>query len=88
MSPEERRARGDKAKRLLDDPLLVEAFATVEAAYLGAWKNTALGETQARELAYMAVRAVADVRTAIRRVVADGQIANAEIERAIKPTNN
>lgn len=88
MSPEERRARGDKAKRLLEDALLVEAFATVEAAYLGAWKNTALGETQAREMAYMAVRTLADVRAAIRRVVTDGQIANAEIERAIKPTNN
>jgi len=42
-------ARGHRAEALLDDPLLVEAFDTLEKTYQAAWRDTKVAETEKRE---------------------------------------
>lgn len=51
MSPEEQIARGEHAKRLLDDPLLKEALAEVKQAVMDSWAALPVeNKAQAEEL--------------------------------------
>jgi hypothetical protein len=51
MSPEEQIARGDHAKRLLDDPLLQEAMGQVRQAIIDSWASLGVeNKAQAEEL--------------------------------------
>ena len=81
MSPEERRARGERAERLMNDELMVEAFAGVEAAYKDAWAGSRPDETQKREGLYYAMGALQRIRDHLGIVIADGKLAAADLEK-------
>lgn len=53
MSLELERRRGVQARRLLEEPLLVEAFAAVESALRRQWETSGDGEETARERAWL-----------------------------------
>ena len=40
MNLDDKVARGHRAQRLLDDEMLVEAFAKLENEYVAQWRNT------------------------------------------------
>lgn len=75
------RDRGVQAKVLMESPLLVEAFATLEDGYLSAWRTTHALDTQAREKLFIAVNVLAKVKDHLRSVVANGTLAAKELEQ-------
>jgi hypothetical protein len=68
LTPEELNQRADAAERLMQDPLLQEAFANLRVTYFEEWLNTEPGDERAREALYMAARAVSHVETHFRMV--------------------
>lgn len=75
------RARGARAKALLEDELLQEAFQTLEASYIDAWRLTHALDAQAREKLFIAVNVIGKVRDHLRNVVQSGNLAAKEIEQ-------
>lgn len=75
------RDRGAKAKALLEDPLLVEAFAELDAQYMTAWRATHALDTQAREKLHLAVNVLAKVKDHLTAVAASGSLAKKELEQ-------
>lgn len=55
------------AQRLINDADFVEAVISVQDAYLAAWKNTAPGESEKREKAYMLYKVTGDLLGLLRR---------------------
>lgn len=51
-----------KAQALLDDPLVIQIFADLEAQYTLGWRNTQPADLQKREAAYAATRALEDFK--------------------------
>jgi hypothetical protein len=79
-------ARGEHAKRLLEDPLLTEVFDEVEKAAVTAWLSTGVGEEALaqREFAFHAAKSVQRIREALKGVVDNGLVA---ASRAVRPLN-
>lgn len=79
--PRERAAaeRGRHARALLDDPMLSEAFATVETALIEAWRNTPARDADGRERFYAHVKALAKVREALGEVATNGEMSAATL---------
>jgi hypothetical protein len=76
--------RAANAKRLMEDPLLVEVLDGIEQAAIEAWASTGMGDHENREMAYHALKASRRVRDALRGVVDNGLI---EARRAVRPGN-
>ena len=70
------RDRGQKAQALLDNLLLKEAFETLEADYITAWKSNerSMGP-EGRERLWNAVQIVGKVRAHLEKVATDGHTA-------------
>jgi hypothetical protein len=73
-------SRASRASALLNDSLLQEAFATLDAEYMKAWRATAARDSDARERLWQAVQIVGKVRDHLVRVVETGKVAKAEVE--------
>jgi hypothetical protein len=71
--------RGARAQRLLEDDVLAEAFATLDAEYTKAWRATAARDTDARERLWQAVQVVAKVRDHLVSVANGGKLAQREL---------
>ena len=84
MSEEDRlgqaAAKASRAQELLDNDLLGEAFATLEANYTAAWRATVIDDVAAREKLFLAINVVAKVRDHLMAVVANGKLAQAELK--------
>lgn len=76
MMPEEEARRGELARRLLDDPLLKEAFREVEEALRSAWLASADDAQAERERLWQMLRALGRVRGHLDAVVATGKFAH------------
>lgn len=72
--------RGVRAQELLDSELLAEAFTTLEANYISAWRGTAIDDVAAREKLFLAINIVGKVRDHLASVVANGKLAQAELK--------
>lgn len=72
--------RGVRARQLLDDELLAEAFKTLEDAYTLAWRNTTVDDAPAREKLFLAVNIVGKVRSHLGNAVTNGKLAAAELK--------
>lgn len=53
MSPEEIMAKGEAARRLLDEPLIQTAFKELEAECFENWKNAPARDAEGREWLWM-----------------------------------
>jgi hypothetical protein len=76
--------RGARAKALMDNELLQEAFAKLEADYIGAWRATPARDTDARERLWQAVNVLGKIRDHIGRVAADGNLAQRQLDDIVK----
>src|SRR5262249_21140551 len=72
-------ARGARAKALVENELLVEAFAELEKEYTAAWRSTGARDSEAREKLYLAVNIVGKVREHLNYVINNGKLAQAEL---------
>jgi hypothetical protein len=77
-------ARGGRAKELLDNELLMEAFETLEASYVAAWRATAIDDMTGREKLFLAINIVGKVRDHLASAVANGKLARAELDALVQ----
>ncbi len=73
--------RANEAKELLENPLLEEAFAQMEAAYLADWRSSGLADLEERERVWLAIKVLEEVKRHLRVVVENGVIAKRDIDR-------
>ncbi|MBR0959865.1 hypothetical protein [Bradyrhizobium japonicum] len=73
-------ARAVRAKALLDDKILNEAFNALEKSYIAAWRATTVDDAAGREKLFLAINIVGKVRDHLAGVVANGQLARAELK--------
>jgi DNA-binding SARP family transcriptional activator len=69
LTPEELTQRANHVERLMQDPLLNEAFANLRINYFEEWMATDPKDTIGREALYMAARAVSHVENHFRLVI-------------------
>ena len=74
MTPEQ---RGERARLLLDDDLLKDAFALIEADCVVQWKGTAPANVAGREKLWQQLKAIEAVKAKLQQAIADGKIAKA-----------
>lgn len=72
-------ARGVRARAILEDPLVAEAFAAVERGILDAWRATPARDVTGRERLFLAVGLLGRVRQALTAVVETGRLADHSI---------
>lgn len=77
----DREARAKDAAQLLENPLLVEAFAAIEHEAIEQWVGTGFGGAQDRERAWLFMKIVARVRGGLEAIVTDGKIAARQVVR-------
>lgn len=90
------RDRGQKAKALLENELLKEAFDVLEAEYIEAWKTNGVSMTPAdakiptrldaagRDRLWQAYQIIGKVRGHLERVVTDGKSAERFIAESMR----
>jgi hypothetical protein len=79
MTREQESRRGEQAKRLLEDPLLQEAFATVDGALRDAWAATADDAAPQRERLWLMLKLLRRVRAHMIDVVQTGKLADGQL---------
>jgi hypothetical protein len=72
--------RGARAKALIDDELLAEAFARLDADYIAAWRATPARDTDARERLWQAVQIVGKVRDHLSTALSNGKLAQRQLD--------
>lgn len=78
LSLQQRVERGREASRLLNEPLLKDAFVGVEEGIVAQWR--AAEDTETRERLWAGLHAARRVETWLRATQDDGAIAQAEID--------
>lgn len=71
--------RGHEAERLLNDPLMVEAFDSADAQFVREWREATTPAE--REAAWFKQVALAEVKHALEKVLSDGEVARDEAKR-------
>ncbi len=67
--------RADRARALLNDELLTEAFEKLRAMYVEALLSSSASESMHREKLYLAARIVPAVKANLEKLMMDGSIA-------------
>lgn len=71
---------GARAQQLLDNPLLVDIFETLEAEYIKKWTyGMTVADTAGRERLWQAVQVVTRVREHLKILAADGRLSAAQL---------
>jgi hypothetical protein len=71
--------RGQRARELLENELLIEAFAKLEADYITGWRTTRVADKEAREKLWLALNIVGKVQDHLKTIVAGGKLAQTEL---------
>lgn len=71
--------RASSASNLLNDELLAEAFKTLEASYMEAWRSSSVDQVDGREKLFLAVNIVGKVRDHLTSIVNNGKLAQSEL---------
>lgn len=79
MSPEEQVNRGEEARRLMQHPLLAEAFATIEQEVTEAWQNSPARDVTGRESLWLQVKLLHRLRGQLESVMETGKVAQATV---------
>ena len=73
--------RGAKAEKLLNDPILDEAFGLVRTAIIEKWEVTPLRDRDGAHELKLMLKLLGDVRANLEQAVADGKLAAAELKQ-------
>jgi cell fate (sporulation/competence/biofilm development) regulator YlbF (YheA/YmcA/DUF963 family) len=79
MSHEAEARRGELAKQVLDNPVYAEAYASIEAALVRAWRDAR--DVKDREQAHQMLTMLDKVKSVMEGVMRSGQVAEKELER-------
>jgi hypothetical protein len=69
----------ERARVILEDPLLSSAFDVLDARFLLAWRNSPADQPELRERLWHHVQALAEVRAEMETVLSDGLLAKAAL---------
>jgi hypothetical protein len=84
MTLEQESRRGEQAHRLLEDPLLLEAFTTLEASLHASWSTTSDDATNERERIWLMLKLLRRVRALLSEVLETGRLADTQLAEATK----
>lgn len=72
--------RGQRAERLLNDPMLTEAFALVKQAIVESWEAAPLRDKDGAHELKLMLKLLGDVRANLEQALQDGKLAAAELQ--------
>lgn len=87
MTPEQENQRGQQAERLLADPLLVEAFETIEQEITQQWITSPARDADGREKLWMMQQMLYRVKGHLDSVVESGKLARATLAQRMRGRN-
>jgi len=73
--------RAERSKQILDDPLVREAFAGVEAGLVSAMKQSAVNDETTHHHLVLSLQALGSVRREFEKWIAGGQVEEARRKR-------
>lgn len=73
-------SQAERARAIIEDPLLVNAFEQLDARFLAAWRNSPADQPELRERLWHHIQALAEVRAELNTVLNDGTMARAALE--------
>jgi hypothetical protein len=73
--------KGQEAKDLLENPILVEAFSVLEREYLKAWRQSKPADQEERERLWLAVGILEEIQRHLRIAVENGAMAKRDIDK-------
>lgn len=73
--------KGARARVLLENPLLKEAFEALESAYTAGWRASQPRDVEGREKLFLAINIVGKVKDHLLTVMADGELAASDLRR-------
>lgn len=79
MNLEREQRRGEQARRLLEDPLMVEAFAAVEGSLRRQWEASGDGDAAARERLWLMLKLLRRVQGLLTEALETGRLAEAQL---------
>jgi hypothetical protein len=77
-------ARAAQAKRLAEDPMMVEALANIRAAAIKAWEGTPIDKPQDREFAWLTVKVVNRIEVELQSIIDNGMIAARRVQAPVR----
>ncbi len=77
-------ARAAHAKRLMDDPMLIEALANIRTAAINAWESTKTSEADQREIAWLTVKVIGRLEAELQSIIDNGAIAAKRVQVPIR----
>lgn len=78
--------RGPRAKALLDNELLKEAFEKIEQTLMDEWRNTSTEDAQRREDAWRSYKLLGALRGYLVKTVTNGDAAAKELLKVKNPS--
>lgn len=85
MSKDELReqvAQGARARELLDDEVLAQAFEALERRYIETWRSSSAEDSVGREKLYWALQGLDYARRELRIMLDNGNIAASQLEQS------
>ena len=70
--------RADNAQRILEDPLVQEAFSTLRQEFLDRWENSHPQDGNARETLWLGLKILSRLEIHFESLIASGQMAKAQ----------
>jgi hypothetical protein len=61
----------EEARRISENPVVVEALKDMEEAALRSWRETSPGDTASREASYRMIKAIDEFRVSLRAALRD-----------------
>lgn len=83
MTVDELIMRGEEAKRLLENPLLIEAFEVIENEVNELWKTSPSADAEGREKLYLSLRLLGRLKAQIQSVVETGKVEQATVTQRL-----
>ena len=81
MTPEQEIQRSERARQLLEDPLLKEAFSLMEDALLSGIQTSALKDTELREKICQMLISIRQVKQHLQSTMDTGKFAAKQLEQ-------
>jgi len=72
--------RAARAEALMRDPLIVEAFETLDKEFVNAWKQSSIDDQAARENIYQLLQALDALKGHFQKVLEDGRLAEERLK--------
>ncbi len=72
--------RAQRAQQLMDDELMVEAFAALENEYISCWKATPVRDTDARERLWQQLRNLSLLKDHFEKIIGNGKLAQKQLD--------